>query len=209
MEMQRIRERSLEAAKTLGYSTNADLPLMDELEQIRTVSEAADRLLSLYAVVACSYGFPKDKARKWLAREGLVDLLTPTERAYLEACSNSDLDASNQWQVESLWALTWCVGCHANLDFSDSCSDNFVQLLPDIANDASTDSFRSGLQLRDKAEIASKTDLAYCLHWAVRDAEIKAQKIPGKVPGNVIVERRHALEWMIGQVPWDEVTLDT
>ncbi len=209
MDTQRIREKSLEAAKELGYPTNENLPLMEVVKQVRSVSEAADRLLALYAVVACSYGFPKDKAKKWLIREGLIDLLTLTEKAYLEAGSRGDLDTTKQWQVEAIWALAWCVGVHADLEFSDSCSDNFIQMLPDIAKDAATDSFRSGLQLRDKAEIASYTDLAYCLHWALRDAEIKGQKIPGKVPGNVVVERRHALEWMIGHDSWDEVTLDT
>lgn len=209
MEMQNIREKSIKAARNLGYPTNENLPLLDEVDQIRSVSESASRLLCLYAVVACSYGFSKEKAKKWLTREGLNEFLSDSEKAYLETPSNGGLDPSMQWRVESLWALAWCVGCHSDLDFCDSCSDNFIQMLPDIASDAATGSFRAGLQLRDKGEIAAKADLAYCLHWAVREAEITGQAAPGKLPGNVVVERRRALEWMIEQHPWDDVSLDT
>lgn len=209
MEMQKIREKSLKAAWALGYPTNESLPLLDEVEQIRSVAESVSRLLCLYAIVACSYGFSKEKAKKWLAREGLEGFLSKSEEAYLKGSSNGGIDPSKQWQVESLWALAWCVGCHPSLDFSDSCSDSFIQMLPDIAKDAATSSFRTGLQLRDKAEIAAKADLAYCLHWAVREAEINGWKAPGRVPGNVVIERRRALEWMIGQEQWDEISLDT
>ena len=209
MEVQKIRENSLKAARALGYPTNENLPLLDEVEQVRNVSESADRLLCLYAIVACSYGFPKEKAKKWLAREGLDGFLSKSEEAYLKVSSKGGGDPLKQWQVESLWALAWCVRYHSSLDFSDSCSDGFIQMLPDIAKDAATGSFRAGLQLRDKAEIVAKADLAYCLHWAVHEAEVTGQKAPGKVPGNVVVERRRALEWMIGQDPWDEVSLDT
>jgi hypothetical protein len=131
------------------------------------------------------------------------------EETYLNSRSNGQDNVSKQWQIESLWALAWCLGVHPNLDFSDSCSDSFVRMLPDIAKDAATSSFRNRLQLREKTEITEKTDLAYCLHWAVRDAEISRKKLPGKVPGQVVVERRRALEWMIGQDPWDEVAMDT
>lgn len=209
MEMQKIREKSLKAARALGYPTNESLPLLDEVERIRSVSESGGRLLCLYAIVACSYGFPKEKAKKWLAKEGLEGFLSEDEEGYLNVRSNGSPDASKQWQVEALWALAWCVGCHSGLDFSDSCSDSFIQMLPDIAKDAATGPFLAGLQLRDNAEIVAKADLSYCLHWAVRDAEITGQKVPGKVPKNVIVERRRALEWMIGQDSWDDVAMDT
>jgi len=82
-------------------------------------------------------------------------------------------------------------------------------LYPDTTEDVTTEAFKRGLKLRDKSEVVSKADLAYCLHWAVRHAEINGQGTPGKVPANVVAERRRALEWMMGQDDWDEVTLDT
>lgn len=209
MDMRQIREENLKIARSLGYPINESLPVLDEVQQIRSLAEATERLLCLYAIVACSYGFPKEQATKWLTREGVVDYLAESEKEYLESNSSKSVNAEKQWLVESLWALAWCVGCHDNLDFSDSCSDNFVQMLPDIAKDAATISFRTRLHLRTESEIAEKTDLAYCLHWAVRNADIKGRKPPGAVPGRVIVERRRTLEWIISQDRWDKVTLDT
>lgn len=209
MNMLEIRETNLKAAKGLGYPVNERLPILDEVEQLRSLSDAAERLLCLNAVVACSCGFPKDKAIKWLTREGLVEQLAQSEKDYLHSSFNGVSNAQKQWQVESIWALAWCVGCHDDLDFADSCSDRLIEMLPNLARDEKTEAFRRGLKLRDKSEVVTKTDLAYCLHWAVRNAEINGQRTPGKVPGNVVAERRRALEWMIGQDDWDEVTLDT
>jgi hypothetical protein len=209
MNMREIREANLKIAEGLGYPINEHLPVLDGVNQLRSLSDTTERLLCLYAVVACSYGFPKDKAIKWLVREAAIEHLAESEKEYLHSSSNGAANAQKQWQVESLWALAWCVGCHDNLDFADSCSDSFIQMLPDIAKDTMTEVFRKGLKLRGECEIAAQTDLAYCLHWALRDAEINSHKTPGKVPSNVVVERRRALEWMIGQNHWDEVTLDT
>lgn len=209
MQMRRIREDSVKIARALGYPMNPDLPLLDEVKVVRSTSETLDRLLSLYAVVACSYGFSKEAAKGWLVAEGLSGALSEAESVYLDDPSPGHLDTSKQWQVECLWALAWCVGCHDHLDFSDSCPDNFIQMLPDIGAGEPSARFREGLQLREKSEIAAQADLAYCLHWAVRNAELMGQRPPGHIPGNVVVERRRALEWLIGQDAWDEIALDT
>ncbi len=73
MKMQQIREMNLKVATTLGYPTNENLPLLETVEQVRNFSESFGRFICLYPVVACSYGFPKEKARKWLEKEGGVD----------------------------------------------------------------------------------------------------------------------------------------
>lgn len=209
MTMQEIRELNLTEVRRLGYPENVNLPVLDEAGETRTPSEITDRLLCLYARVACSYGFSKEKALKWLDREGLIDSLADSERQFFKSEMDPRQKASAQWQIEALWALAWCVKCHESLNFGDSCADDFIQLLPDIVKDDSTKSFRSGRTQRAREDIIAKADLSYCLHWAVRDAEIKGQPIPGKVPGNVVIERRRALEWVIGDVAWDNVELDT
>jgi len=209
MDKQKIRNRSLKTARQLGYPTNENLPLLDEVEQVRSTDEAGKRLLCVYAAVACSYGYPKDKALAWLSREDAFEHLADSEREYLNASANRNSNAKWQWQVEALWAMAWSLGCQSSLDFSDSCSDSFIQLLPDIAKDESTKDFQEKLTLRNSAELAAQADLAYCLHWAVRQAQTQNSPTPGKVPGDVIVERRRALEWLISGESWDEVSLDT
>lgn len=95
------------------------------------------------------------------------------------------------------------------MDFSDNCANNFVQILPDIRSAASTRTFQIGLKLRSETELLEKADLAYCLHWAIRDAELNGNPTPGSVPARVVVERRRALEWMLGEESWDDASLDT
>lgn len=209
MTMLEMREQNLNVAKALGYPVNESLPVLDDPEEIRSLSDTTDRMLCLNAVVASSYGFSKNKAMKWLEREGAVNHLAESEKEYLQSESDEMANAQKQWQVEALWALAWCVGCHDQLDFADSCSDGFIQMLPDIAKDESTERFRETLNLRNVPEILQKADLAYCLHWAVRDAETRGHKAPGKVPGNVVAERRRALDWVIAEDQWDDLTLDT
>ena len=204
-----MRKSSLAEAMLLGYPINKNLPLLEDIPKIKGLDEIVSRFLCMYAVVASSYGLPKEKAINWLKEEGLMESLSNREKRYLELDSNLAEKASMQWQVEALWALAWCAGCHDMLDFSDSCDDNFIQLLPDIAKKESKKLFCVNRMLRSKDEILAKLDLAYCLHWAVRDAEIHQRLIPGRVPGSVVIERRRALEWVVSQEAWDEVLLDT
>ena len=206
---QQIRQRNLTEAHKLGYLTNSNLPLLDEIRSCQSLKSATDRFLSLHAVIACSHGFPKDRAIDWLDRENLLGALTQREKEYVNTKTSPALDASVQWHVESLWALGWCIGCHDEFDFAVVCSQHFIEMIPDIVKGESTKSFAASLKLRGKSEILANADLAYCLHWAVMDAEIRGLAVPGTVSGRVVSERRRALEWMIGDDNWDEVQMDT
>lgn len=208
MDLRAIRESSWEAAQRLGYPVNPDLPLLDAVDDIRPLEEVLDRTLVLYACVACSYGFPKVKALSWLKGEGLDKAVSGSEREYLES-NDERKKPTFQWQVESLWALTWVAGYHESLDFSDSCSDDFIQLFPDLKSGAPSESFREKANPRDTESVVRTLDLSYCLHWAVREAQLRGETEPGPVPGLVVQERRRALEWVVGEENWDEVSLDT
>jgi hypothetical protein len=49
------------------------------------------------------------------------------------------------------------------------------------------------------------------LHWRARDAEINGRPMPRDLDIEIIQERHHAINWVIGYegLPWDEVTTDT
>ena len=49
------------------------------------------------------------------------------------------------------------------------------------------------------------------LHWEARDAEVHARASPLRVDIEVVQERHHAINWVMGydSLPWDEVTTDT
>jgi hypothetical protein len=176
---------------------------------VRDKSEIGRRLLALYAAVASSYGFPKADAIRWLRQGNLEGSLTNIERHFL--CNESAEAESNsmQWKVESLWTLAWAAGLHSTLDFEESCDDDFVHLLPDLNKEGSSHNFINDLKSRGVEEFIKKCDLAYCLHWGAREATLTGKTILGAVPANVILERRRALEWLISDQAWDEVSLDT
>lgn len=202
-----IRKQSIVTASRLGYSTNHALPLLDDVQNLRTVDESVNRLLCLNAVAACAYGFDRHKAVEWLRQEGVFDELATSERRFIE---NSDGDPIRfQVQVEGLWALAWALGLVPQLDFGEYCDDNFVILMPNIRSREASDVLRSKINPRTSLEVLAACDLAYCLHWAAREALLTGGKLSGDVQLYVIEERRRMLEWLIGEEEWDEVTLDT
>jgi len=208
MDMTEIRERTRKQIERLGYRFNPSLPILDPVETTRTVDETVGRILALYACVACSYGFAKRTALDWLEREGQIDSLSESERLYLQGKAETKR-AAIQWQVEALWALTWATGYHDELDFSDSCPDSFIGIFPDLKASAASNAFAQRCELRGNENIAEMLDLAYCLHWAVRDQELMGKQGSDKIPSQVIEERRRGLEWLVGDEDWDHVPLDT
>ena len=62
--------------------------------------------------------------------------------------------------------------------------------------------------LRLLEEIAAMLDFYYCLHWHLRDARYHGQIWDHQIAPGVVLERRRAREWLIQDVPWEEVDLD-
>jgi len=209
MSTQEIRERSLKLATELGFPTNPHLPLLDTPTGLRSADATVDRLLGLYVCVAVSYGFPVDRAHAWLAQERITAVLSPAEVAFLNDPKSKRARVDMQFQVEALWALAWAASYHERLDFARVVDGTFVKMFPDVKAGESSSVFRSRAAMRSVDTIAAMTDLAYCLHWAVRDHELNRRPPPGKLQGPVVRYRRKALEWLLGDEPWDEVSLDT
>jgi hypothetical protein len=202
-----IRVRSLEIARELGYPVNESLPLLDQSTVVRSHDDIVDRLLAMLCVAACAYGFDNHKAIDWLSREAKVDLLTDAERRYLNAKAGDR--RLFMVQIEGMWALAWSINAVPALDFGKPCAQDFVSRLPDLKGDKSSRPFRVDAELRPVSEIIAATDLAYCLHWAIRDSQLRDAKIPGKVEAYVVVERRRALEWLLTDEGWEDIELDT
>lgn len=207
MDAKQIRYRSVEAAKDLGVDVLATLPLFDEEISMRSADEIASRVLAMHAVAAAAYGFDTRKAISWLSNEALTDFLTGRERSFLF----QGIGQPNQFQtqVEGMWALAWALGMVSELTFAKECDTGFVTLLPNLKQSQTTAVFCSKMRPRPTETIVSACDLAYCLHWAIRQSELERKKPAGKVPPFVVVERRRALEWILSDKGWDEISLDT
>ncbi len=81
--------------------------------------------------------------------------------------------------------------------------------MPNLKNDMSSVYLRSTVQLRDLNSIASMVDLAFCLHWGIRQLQLEGHSLPKSININDLEERRHALEWVVSEEHWDNITLDT
>lgn len=206
METEVFRSKSLAQLAKVGVTLPATLPMIDEFA-VRPLREIVDRIICLNAVAAVAHGFDKEKASAWLSQERMLENLTDDERSLFKSGA-SGFDRFKV-QVEGMWALTWLVSIVPNLDFWRGCDPRFVTMLPSLKIAESASNFRSRARLRNEIEIGAELDLAYCLHWALRQAELNGEKPPKGLIPFVVVERRRALEWSIGHADWHKVSLDT
>jgi hypothetical protein len=205
-DVKEIRERSISKAKELGYPINENLPLLEDIELARSLAEAIDRCLAMQVVAACAYGFSREQGITWLKQETQLKL-TEAEHAFLE--SGFGDRRKFMFQIEGLYALAWGISIVQDLNFSRPCPQDLVTRFPDIKKQESSNSFRESADFRSTDELRKALDLAYCLHWAVRQASLDNRSVPGKVESYVIVERRRALEWLFDEQDWEFISLDT
>lgn len=207
MQLDSIREFSIKSAKKMGISISTSLPLLDEPETSKSVIEAASRMLAMHAIAAVAYGFDRQKATQWLIDESILGDLTETEKLYMETGGGS-VD-SLKMQIEGLWALGWALSIVESIDFLKDCDNRFVMTMPNLKQMQNSSLLRSRLKLRPIEEIVQTCDWAYCLHWAIIEANLKGNTLPTAIKLYVIVERQHALEWLITSEDWDNTPLDT
>jgi hypothetical protein len=112
-------------------------------------------------------------------------------------------------RVEAIWVFAWAGTLAPALDFGEACPNTLVKLFPDLLHNESSDGFRGRFKLRTNEEVAAQCDLAYCLHWSIRDAVLNGVRPPGKLHPLFVIERRRALEWCLSTVDWDDVPMDT
>ena len=207
MHLKLIRAETIEAAKRLGVDVLATLPLLDAGLEMRSANETISRILAMNAVAATAHGFDKTKAVAWLNQEALTDSLSEQEKRFIfDGAGNPD---RFKVQVEGMWALAWAIGIANELNFAKDCDNRFVMMLPSLKQSQSSAVFREKANLRSLEQIVAACDLAYCLHWAVRQSELSSKRLPGNLKPYVVIERRHALEWLLSKEAWDEVSLDT
>ena len=95
------------------------------------------------------------------------------------------------------------------MDFSSYCGENLKSLAPKVGDkNQEALSFISNAKLRSVDEIMQAEDLAYCLDWFAKKAELTGETVL-PVRAYVVRKRRHALSWLFSKQSWDEVSLDT
>ena len=167
----------------------------------------ARRLFCLNTVAAVAYGFSAVSALAWLGREQLDAELTEDERAFMNHGKGNP--SAFQIQVEGMWALAWTLGIVSELDFWSPCRSDFVTVLPNLKVGEGVERTLRNVKARGGDAILAACDLSYCLHWRIREWLLVGEALPQGLDPHLVIERRRALEWVLGSDDWDVVNLDT
>jgi hypothetical protein len=204
IDAREVRKKSFIKAKKLGFPINENLPFI-EMGRLRNVSDIVNRTLALLAVVYVSYGVGRDHVVRWLNDELISEYLSGSENEYLFKSVGEDGFFNRQ--VECLNVFAWTMFLVRDISFNSCCSNDLVNKFPDVTKFESVEKFTKISKLREYEVVYEACDLAYCLHWAFSDNPGVIRT--GNVEKYVVIERRRALDWLISDIEWDELSLDT
>ncbi|MES2018325.1 MAG: DUF4272 domain-containing protein [Pseudomonadota bacterium] len=205
------RKAASEAALAARGITIPDTlpPLICEDElALRTKDDVVERARALLLValraesVASGEPMPVDLL---ISKMPLADdALSPKEQAFLQQDAPSQQDCAQLiWRYESLYLLEWALGLVAELPFAAAPVDT--------ASAVATLIEMRGPQLRTEGEILDALDLHYRLHWHIRQSRLKKLGETAGVDADVVMERHHALNWLVRfqHAGWDDVDTPT
>lgn len=132
------------------------------------------------------------------------DYLSPEERTFIEKETPSQQECAQfMWRYESLYLLEWALGMVDQLPFpAEPC---------DTASTVAKLIEMRGPSLRPAVEILDALDLTYRLHWHIRQQRLKKRGETADVDADVVMERHHALNWLVRfqHAGWDMVDTPT
>lgn len=194
-----------------GVPINPHLPVIESISEttLRTPREVADRLLALTLIAAKGEGLDQPTFMEVVAERNAAPLMTPRECAFADKPEPSMHERVQfSWRYEAAWVLLWALQLVDGMlgPPRQTCDPaelaRIVRDTPDLAAHG----------LRSVNDVLVEADLIYRYHWAVRQAGIEGRKPPAKLDEGVVMERHHALNWLIGyddRADWDDVSTDT
>ena len=206
------QDRSIDRLQAMGYEVPIFLPIASAHEvRLRTLEQVATRAQILYftAYSAVPNGIDRAVALKQLAPR--VDKLSDNERAYFESVEPGQQEAVNMaWRFEALWVLMWALQLVDDLGPLDA--PQVVAEMDDILEKAGgISNLGVDAKLRPVGEILDQADFILRAHWVQRQAARPDSGIETDWTPGVIMERHHALNWLIGfqRSSWDDVETPT
>jgi hypothetical protein len=216
-----LRLKNISLCLEAGFKPARSLPT--ELNRsIRPTLEIAKRLNAIKALVLWllvpEENLDNEKIQSYVQANQLDDFLTADEKTILTG-ARDDQSARNAigWRFENAWSLAWYFGYkEPKIDGQMMEGVQMEKILMEFTCpiDQNVETWTKECQTRSEKELIEKEDLFYCLHNAVRSAQLGSDTVPdGFDPianGGVIHERRHALTWMLSKdVGWEETDLSS
>jgi Domain of unknown function (DUF4272) len=207
------KRRSEAILQKEGVPFIAYLPVIEDEEtaQIRSLEEVAWRAMALNIVAVKGEGLEHDRVLEIIEQYNLEHALTPNEREFILNDEPSEHDRIQfAWRYECYWVLLWALSYIGELGRPDQICD--VPRAVRVMVDRTAEEFIRDGKLRGASEILDATDLIYRYHWACVDARLKGGRAPVGLDAGVVMERHHALNWLVGyadNAEWDDVSTDT
>jgi hypothetical protein len=204
-ELKRVSEIRL---KSLGISVPAHLPEIESDEDLNPKSsdDVARKISALGYIIGMGYGADTKDLISKIEQYSLSDFVSPYEWERLKVPSLlTEQDKINfKWLAECVYAFTWCLSL-LKLEALKQCPNNLADIVPPRV---SPDIFINGKSLRNWTELKQEADFYYRLHWFTRECRLTGKKSP--IGEEIIMERRRALDWVIGvSDAWDDMPSDT
>ncbi len=221
IDFSEIRKNSLKICEEHGFKPANSLPWIKEVE-LRPVAEIAGRLHAIKAMVLWllvpEEDLPSEVIQLFIANNGLMQFMSNDEcDIFVGARDDEDWRNAIGWRFENAWPLAWYFG-HKELELSGQMMTG--EDIQEIFNkytcslEETIEDWISEVSPRESEKVYEMEDLFYCLHNAVRSAQMGRDTVPDgfqpMVNGGVIHERRHSLTWMISNgVSWEGTDLST
>ncbi|MBR1765188.1 MAG: DUF4272 domain-containing protein [Ruminococcus sp.] len=211
------KERSEKLLKEQGIAVNAYLPFIEDESEVavKELEAVCRRAVAALLIIQADFELQNESNEDFDFVVGLIDKfgvrndLNPKERRILDkTCSQQDI-IDVVWEYEACWALFWALGFVEDIsDSSDICdceaAVGFVSQCEELED------FISRCKLRSKGEILDMLDLYYRYNWAVVEKRLRPETEIGELNGDVVVERRRGLEWLLSdEADWYDISLDT
>lgn len=193
-------------------------PALGEGELVlRAPEEVLHRALALLYVAARAHaratGLPAIAAGQEEHNPVGATALTPQEQAFLtDEGGDADAAAGLTWRYEAANTLLWTLSV-AGAEIDDSSAMADVDRLWASVASLARGSGGQEVRLRPAGDILDALDRAWLEHWIVRQACQKGVE-PGRLNGDVVMERHVALNWLTNfqneaGVAWDDTDTPT
>ncbi|MAB47803.1 MAG: hypothetical protein CMC05_04145 [Flavobacteriaceae bacterium] len=216
-----LRLNNVSICLNAGFRPSNSLPTEFE-RKLRPSIEIAKRLNAIKALVLWlmvpEENLENDKILNFIEKNDLKDFMSQGEKEILNV-SRDDEQARNAigWKFENAWSLAWYFGyAEPEITGQMMSGEQMQEILQDFSCplDENIENWIKEKQTLSEDELIQKEDLFYCLHNAVRSAQLGRESVPdGFDPignGGVIHERRHSLTWMLSKgINWEETDLST
>ncbi len=205
------KARSIARLQREGIKTASTLPVIATVAEakIRSADAVVDRAVALMLVAVKGEGLEQEHVVRHRDKFGAAAFFSPAERAFVANLDPSPADrAKFGWRYEDLAVMLWALGFDDELPRPDQIVDagRIVKLILDKG----PEKFRQQARVRSASELLDAADQIYRYDWACVDARANGAPAPS-VNCEIVVERHHALNWLIGYQgqDWDDVSTDT